>query len=113
MPQTHRMCKSHKKGLTRVFKKKKSIKLSYIKQGLIYFTCMDYKNQPFKMQNKINNLCLEVAGEHHRALFALLTDERENITSVAMKHYISEAQLCRYRKKFYEKFFEKIKDDSN
>lgn len=85
-----------------MFKKKKSINLSYIKQGLIYFTCMDYKNQPFEVKQKINNLCLEVAGEHHRALFAMLTDDTKNIHGIALAHYISETQLYYYRKKFYE-----------
>lgn len=85
-----------------MFKKLRSIHIPYNTQGLIYFTCLNYKNQPFEIQRKINNLCLEVAGEHYRALFALMTDDTRSVRSVAIEHYISETQLYYYRKKFYE-----------
>ena len=85
-----------------MFKKKRGIKIPYNKQGLIYFTCMNIKNQPEETQEKIKTLCRNVAGEHNDALFAMLTDDTKNANAVAMKYYISESQLYLYRKRFYE-----------
>ena len=87
-----------------MFKKKKSIKLTYIKQGLIYFTCMDYKEQSQETQEKILNLCILVAGEDYKALFELLTNRYKDLESIAREHYISHIKLSEYRKEFYEKF---------
>lgn len=85
-----------------MFKKRKGIHIPYNKQGLIYFTCMDVKNQPEEIQKKILSLCIQVSGEHYQALYTMLTDDTRNIHSVSMEFYISETQLYYYRKKFYE-----------
>lgn len=96
-----------------MFKKKRAIKIPYVKQGLIYFTCLDVKDQPMRVQNKILNLCVEVAGEDYKALYELLTNERANCVSVSLKYNpdnIKGSQewyqqvLGRYRKNFYEKY---------
>ena len=87
-----------------MFKKKKSIKLPYIKQGLIYFTCINYKDLPNEVQEKISNLCFLVAGEDYAALFELLTDRYKGLELIASEHYISERRLSDYRKRFYESF---------
>ena len=87
-----------------MFKKKKSINLPYIKQGLIYFTCMNYNDLPQTMQEKISNLCFFVAGEDYAALFELLTNRYKGLEFIASEHYISERRLSDYRKRFYESF---------
>lgn len=94
--------KSKLQGAVKMFKKKRGIRLSYNKQGLIYFTCLDIKNQPKEIQDKILNLCIKIGGIHYKALYTLLTDDTKNVHSVAMEHHISETQLYFYRKKFYE-----------
>ena len=85
-----------------MFKKRRGIHLPYNKQGLIYFTCMDIKNQPEYIQEKIQALCERIGGEHYRALYAMLTDDTQNVHGISMTYRISETQLYYYRKKFYE-----------
>ena len=85
-----------------MFKKKRGIKIPYNKQGLIYFICLDYKNQPPKIQNKIKSLCHTVGGEEYeQALFEFVTTEAGAI-KISLKHYTSETSLYQMRKKFYE-----------
>lgn len=87
-----------------MFKKRRGIHIPYNKQGLIYFTCMNANDMPEDVRRKILNLCIEVSGEHFKALYAVLTDDTKNIHSVAMEFHISETQLYLYRKNFYEKW---------
>lgn len=87
-----------------MFKKRRGVKLSYNKQGLIYFVCMNLNEMPEEIQQKVTILCKEVAGEHSDALFSLLTDDSRNIHGVSMKFHLSETQLYVYRKKFYEQW---------
>lgn len=87
-----------------MFKKRRGIHIPYNKQGLIYFTCMNVKDMPEDIQRKILNLCIEVGGQHYRALYTMLTDDSKNIHGVAMDFHISETQLYLYRKNFYEKW---------
>ena len=85
-----------------MFRKKRGIKIPYNKQGLIYFTCLNIKTLSEDEQRRVQDLCDEVAGEHAKALYTMLTDDTKNVHAVAMQYYISESQLYRYRKKFYE-----------
>lgn len=87
-----------------LFKKRRGIHIPYNKQGLIYFTCMNVKDMPEDVQRKVLNLCIEVGGQHYRALYTMLTDDSKNIHGVAMDFHISETQLYLYRKNFYEKW---------
>ena len=85
-----------------MFKKRRGIHLPYSKQGLIHFMCVNYKDLPKEYQKKILDLCLKTGGEHHAALFALMTNEYKTVVSVSLEYYISETQLYHYRRKFYE-----------
>lgn len=89
----------------KTFKKMRGIKLSYEKQGLIYFICINHRDMPEKIQKQILNLCIAVGGEHYQALYTALTDKSKSIRSVAMEFYISENLLYYYRKKFYERWY--------
>lgn len=84
-----------------MFRKKRGIKLPHDQQGFIYFTCLTYANQPPEIQKKIHNLCMEVAGEYYQALFDVLTT-RKGITQIAFEHHVSESQIYKLRKNFYE-----------
>ena len=88
-----------------VFKKRRGIHIPYNKQGLIYFICVNVKDMPEDVQQKILNLCIEVTGQHYQALYTLLTNDSKNIHGVAMAYNVSETQLYGYRKQFYENFF--------
>ncbi len=85
-----------------MFKKKKGIKVPYNKQGLIYFTCVNFKDQPRKVQEKIERLCEEIGGdEYKKALFEFVTTDSSAV-KISLKHYLSEGTLYVLRKKFYE-----------
>ena len=87
-----------------MFKKRRGIHIPYNKQGLIYFTCVNYKDLPEDIQKKILNLCEEVGKEHEDVLFKVVTNSNKSIRSLAIEHHISERSLYRYRKKFYEEW---------
>ena len=86
-----------------MFKKIRSLNMSYKKQGYIYFTCLNYQNLSDQQQREILNLCLKAGGEHYGALFELVTSDI-GVRKAASKHYISESTLHRIRNKFYSEW---------
>ena len=89
-----------------LFKKRRGIKLPYNKQGLIHFICVNYDDMPEHIQTKIRKLCVDVGQEHAKVLFNVVTDSNKNIRRLAMEYNISDMSLYRYRKKFYESWYE-------
>ena len=85
-----------------MFKKRRGIHIPYEQQGLIYFTCVNHKDMPDEIQDKIHRLCQEVGKEYADVLYKVVTDTKRSIRSLAMEYHISETQLYHYRKKFYE-----------
>lgn len=85
-----------------MFKKRRGIKLPYNKQGLIYFTCINHKDMPEQVEEKIKSLCDDIGKEHSEVLFEVMTNGSKSIRALAMDYHISETQLYYYRKKFYE-----------
>lgn len=86
-----------------MFKKRRGIQIPYNKQGLIYFTCVNHKDMPKHIQQKIVNLCNEVGGDDYAdVLYKVVTDSNRSIRSLSIEYHISETQLYHYRKKFYE-----------
>ena len=85
-----------------MFKKRRGIHIPYNKQGLVYFTCVNYKDMPAHIQNKIVRLCNEVGKEYAEVLYKVVTDSNKSIRALAMEYHISETQLYHYRKRFYE-----------
>ena len=77
-----------------MFKKRRGIRLSYEKQGLICFICLDDPNQPQQIREKID------------ALFELLTSQK-GVRSIVLRRRIagekiSESRMYDLRKAFYE-----------
>lgn len=91
-----------------MFKKKRSINLSYSRQGFIFFLCLTYRLQPFDIQKRIENLCMEVAGEDFQALFALLTCDYKTAERLAADFFIPVRKLSDYRKRFFEEYDRKF-----
>ena len=59
-----------------MFRYKKSVPVSYERQGYIYFSSLLYREMPEKAQRKILNLCMECGGgDYYRALFEFVTTE--------------------------------------
>ena len=88
-----------------MFKKIRSVKIPYRRQGLIYFTCRNYENQPSEVKDKIRSMCSEIGGKagagYSEALLEVMTGEK-SVAETAGKHYINEKTLYRMRKMFYE-----------
>lgn len=85
-----------------MFKKRRGINVPYNKQGLIYFVCINIKDMPEHLQNRVKELCREVSEDYAEALYTLVTDDKLNIHGVSLRYHISESRLYHYRKKFYE-----------
>ena len=85
------------------FKKLRGVNRSYKEQGHIFFICQNFAKQPKSVQEKIRQLCKEVGGPNVEAVFAVMTRD-VSAQWVCQQYYISEAQLYRYRKKFYERW---------
>lgn len=87
-----------------MFKKRKGIHIPYNRQGLIYFICMNIKDMPDEVQQKILNLCIEVGKEDYRALYEVMTNDKKSILSISLEYFLNEKKLYRLRKEFYEKW---------
>ena len=87
-----------------MFKKRRGIRLSYNKQGLIYFTCMNIKDMPENIQQKVLNLCVEVGQQDYKALYELLTNDNKSVLSISHEYFLNEKLLYKMRKEFYEKW---------
>ena len=87
-----------------MFRKRRGIHIPYNKQGLIYFTCVNVKDVPQEVQQKILNLCIEVAGEDYKALYEVVTNDKKSVLSISLEYFINEKRLYRLRKEFYEKW---------
>lgn len=88
------------------FKKLRGVRLPESKQGLIRYTCLDYDDQPARIQEKIERLCRQCGGPYCAALREVMCSQR-SITSIALRHCISESALYRMRKEFYEAWGQK------
>lgn len=87
-----------------LFRKRRGIHIPYNKQGLIYFTCVNVKDMPQEVQQKILNLCIEVAGQDYKALYEVVTNDRKSVLSISLEYFINEKRLYKLRKEFYEKW---------
>ena len=82
-----------------MFRYKKSVPVSYERQGYIYFSSLLYREMPEKAQRKILNLCMECGGgDYYRALFEFVTTDA-NATYICMKHSLSRSTLERIVRK--------------
>jgi glutathione peroxidase-family protein len=85
------------------FKKLRSVKKTYDQQGLIYFTCKNFKKLSEQEQEKIKMLCENVGGEYSSALFELMTTSK-SVINISMTYYVSTNVLYTLRAKFYDKW---------
>lgn len=85
------------------FKKLRGVNRSYQDQGEIFFTCRNYAKQPEAVKEKIRRMCTEIGGAYKDALFAVMTRD-VSLEWVAQHYFVTQAQLYRFRKKFYERW---------
>lgn len=86
-----------------MFRFKKSMDVSYARQGYIYFASRNYEQLSPSQQKKIADLCLKAGGEYHAALFEFVTTD-VGATAVCMRHHLSQSTLERAVRRYYELF---------
>ena len=74
-------------------KKLRGVHLSRNRQGFIRYACLTYDER-------------ECGGPYSAALREVMCGE-DSITSIALRHYVSESTLYRLRKDFYESWDKK------
>lgn len=84
-----------------MFRFKRSVPVSYDRQGYIYFTSRLYEELPPRAQQEIVNLCLECGGEYYQALFQFVTTDA-GAASVCMQHHLSRSTLDAGARRYYE-----------
>lgn len=84
----------------RMFRYKKSVPVSYDRQGYIYFKSRCFQELPEEEKHKIINLCLASGGEYHQALFEFVTTDA-GATAVCMRHHLSRSTLERAVRAYY------------
>lgn len=85
------------------FRYRPGLGVPYKRQGLIFFTSMNYADQPPRTQKKIERLCRAAAGEHWRALMDYVTTDAGTV-SVCQRHHIGENTLHRAVRRYYRLF---------
>ena len=90
-----------------MFRFKNSLRVSYKRQGYIYFTSLRYDELDEKKKQKIKDLCRECGGEHSKALFKAVTTET-SLDYICDTHYVSKATLYRAMREYYEKFTQEL-----
>lgn len=86
-----------------MFRFKESVKVSYIRQGYIYFTSLRYDELDERQQKKIHKLCRECGGAYSKALFTAVTTETSD-DLICDAHFISKSTLSRMKREYYERF---------
>lgn len=88
-----------------MFRFKRSVPVSYDRQGFVYFTSKLYKELDAEKRKMIRRLCREVGGEYEQALFEFVTTNI-GAKAVCAKYYLSRSTLERITKKYYIAFLE-------
>lgn len=86
-----------------MFRHRKSLSLSYNRQGYIYFISHNYSELTGEQQAAIRQLCREISETHHKALLEFMTTEA-TVEAVCRRHYIAPTTLCRLVLRYYRRF---------
>lgn len=90
-----------------MFRFKKSIGVSYDRQGYIYFMSRLYDQLPQEKRSAIKQHCYEAGGEYAKALFLFVTTDL-NATAICARCFLSRSTLDRVVRRYYEEFPEEI-----
>ena len=86
-----------------MFRYKAGVKVSYARQGYIYFISLRFAELKDRQKEKIWKLCRRCGGENSEALFAAVTTETSD-DLLCCKYFISKSTLYRMKRKYYEEF---------
>lgn len=89
------------------FKKLRGVKLSRNRQGYVRYTCLTYADQSQTVREKISRLCTRIGGEEYAAALWEMLCTEESATSIALRHCVSESQLYKLRKQFFEAWYKR------
>ncbi len=88
-----------------MFRFKKSVPVSYDKQGLVYFYSKLYNELPVRKKEQIRALCREVGGDYEKALLEFVTTNI-GANMVCAKHFLSRSTLERLVRRYYDAFWD-------
>lgn len=83
-----------------MFRLKRSIPLSYARQGYICFRSLMYDELTERQREIIRDIARRAGGEHAAAVLRFVTTE-EGATKISMEHHISRETLDRAVRKYY------------
>ena len=86
-----------------MYRFKRSVPVSYERQGYIFFKSRCYRELSAREQRRIRNLCLSVGGEYHQPLFEFVTTG-EGATAICLRHHLSRSTLERAVRRYYTEF---------
>lgn len=82
------------------WKKLRGVHLPYEKQVYIRSSCLLWREQPKRRQEKIRRLCEECGGAYSAALWDVMCTKK-SVRQIAMERHVSEATIYRVRIDFY------------
>lgn len=86
-----------------MFRYKKSIPVSYNRQGYIFYKSRCYRELSEREQREIRELCRRTGGEYWQALLEFVTTDAGAV-NVCMRHHLSQSTLERIVRKYYAEF---------
>ena len=86
-----------------MFRLKKSVPLSYARQGYVYFRSLMFDELTARQQEVIRAVCRRAGGEHAGAVLDFVTTD-EGATAISLRHNISRETLDRAVRKYYVLF---------
>lgn len=86
-----------------MFRYRSGIRVSYDRQGYVYFTSRLYREMSPEDQKKIENLCRNCAGQYGPALLELVTTNAD-MTWVTQRYHVSKSTMLRCLRRYYERF---------
>lgn len=91
-----------------MFRYKTGIRVSYLRQGYIYFASRLYQELNATDKRKIEKLCYDCAGPSvGRALLEFVTTDAD-ATWICREHNLSKSTLYRAVRRYYERFPRKL-----
>ena len=88
---------------TTMFRFKRSVPVSYDRQGYIYFASRLFRELPERQRREILDLCRESGGEYAGALLEFVTTDA-TATEICMRHHVSRSTLERAVRRYYVNF---------
>lgn len=83
------------------FRYRKGMKVSYDRQGYLYFYSKLYRQMGKEERGRIDRVVRKAGGQYWKALLDFVTTNK-SATEIEMGYYISRATLYRAQQRYYE-----------